>query len=235
MSDYMRKQSNIGRAQERAPDMSPPPGKRTLVEQSYDPAMAVQQRSTDNGSKRLQRGLIALGPPVLAAASLVLGLGDARGGNKITTESVNAYGVGTCPGPPLGNSIANGDGFRNGMLPAGTIWAAGARYTDSSVYDTDFFDPQITSNASDNDTNNFDRSGDAIAYFTGHGVCNPISGATNVSCTHNSQCNSPPAGASLPGNCKSAPGFPGAPAQGPVPLQGRSPSLHLRRRRPARS
>jgi hypothetical protein len=100
------------------------------------------------------------------------------------------------------------------MLPAGSIWAAGARYTDSGVFDTDFFDPQITGNAADNDTNNFDRSGDAIAYFTGHGVCNPISGATNTSCTHNSQCNSPPAGASLPGNCKSAPGFPGAPAKG---------------------
>jgi hypothetical protein len=51
----------------------------------------------------------------------------------IIVESVNNYGGGSmCSTPPnLCNSIANGDGFMQGMVFPGSRWRAGARYTDN--------------------------------------------------------------------------------------------------------
>ncbi|MDC0746043.1 hypothetical protein [Polyangium mundeleinium] len=138
----------------------------------------------------------------------------ATAGTGVTIESVNDYSQPGCPGPSLANSIANGDGFRNGLVTGSGFWTAGLRYVDNGVYDGDFVDPQRSGDSLDHDDLYFDRAGDAISYFTGHGVCNPNAGATNVTCTSSAQCTSPMPGQSLPGNCKSAPGFPGAPAQG---------------------
>jgi hypothetical protein len=44
----------------------------------------------------------------------------------------------------------------------------GAYWVDGAVFDTDFVDPARATPGVD--TSNFDRAGDAIAYFTGHGV-----------------------------------------------------------------
>jgi hypothetical protein len=55
----------------------------------------------------------------------------------IIVESVTDYG----PGDQLPNAIPNGDGFAQGMLFPGSRSTAGARHTNSAVYDTDFVDP----------------------------------------------------------------------------------------------
>ena len=117
----------------------------------------------------------------------------------ITTESINDYdGNGD-----LANSIANGNGFRSGMMPSGsTFWSAGDNLTDGFVFDSHFVDDDIYGNG--NDYAAFDEQGDAIAYFTGHGMCN--AGTSPVqSCSTSSQCNSPGPGQSLPGSCQDAP------------------------------
>ena len=115
----------------------------------------------------------------------------ARAGNRVTVESVNAYGpVGSLP-----NSIANGKGFVDTMVSDG-FFQRGAYYTDNSVFDTDFVDPARVTPG--NDTYNFDRAGDAVAYFTGHGVDQAWS---TPNCTSSSQCTTPPWNGSGTGYC----------------------------------
>src|SRR5215472_5126441 len=81
----------------------------------------------------------------------------------ITIEAVDNY---SCP--RLYNNIANVDNFRNRMLSI-SGYTAGVRYTDGLVWPTDFTDPEVVWNG--DDTHNFDRPGDAIAYFSSHGTC----------------------------------------------------------------
>src|SRR5262244_563198 len=77
----------------------------------------------------------------------------------ITIEAVDNYSCGA-----LSNNIANVDNFRNRMLSI-PGYTAGVRFTNGSVFPTDFTDPQVVSGGAD--TFNFDRPGDAIAYFSG--------------------------------------------------------------------
>jgi hypothetical protein len=96
----------------------------------------------------------------------------------ITIEAVDQYYYSktkTCDGwPSLNNNVANVDNFRNRMLSI-SGYTAGARWTDpvgqtqSNVWVSDFTDPERVSGG--DDTHNFDRPGDAIAYFSGHGIC----------------------------------------------------------------
>jgi hypothetical protein len=127
---------------------------------------------------------------LLAPATIAFGQSTSTG---VTIEAVDNYADGSssiiC--------IAEVDNFRNGLLNAsGTIWTAGHRYTDacgggasppcSAVYDTDFADPNRAAGSSvDNDTNNFDRSLDAISYVSVHGTCNDT---TTTSCTSSAAC-----------------------------------------------
>jgi hypothetical protein len=104
----------------------------------------------------------------------------------------------------LCNSIANGDGFSQGMLFAGSRFHLTARWTNGAVYDTDFVDPEI--NAQGKDVAYFDHAGTAISYFTGHGIttdgCHP-----DKPCTTTSACKTfdPNAGESMPGSCRFSP------------------------------
>jgi hypothetical protein len=99
----------------------------------------------------------------------------------ITIEAVDKYSCG-----PLSNNIANVDNFRNRMLSI-PGYTAGVRFTDGLVWPTDFTDPERVSGAAD--SFNFDRPGDAIAYFSGHGSCDD---QTNTACTATAA--PPPAG-----------------------------------------
>jgi hypothetical protein len=81
----------------------------------------------------------------------------------ITIEAVDKYSCGA-----LSNNKANVDNFRNRMLSI-SGYTAGVRFVDPQVYPTDFTDPERVSGGQD--TTNFDRPGDAIAYFSGHGTC----------------------------------------------------------------
>jgi hypothetical protein len=95
----------------------------------------------------------------------------------ISIEAVDAYSCGA-----LSNNIANVDGFRDRMLSIAGF-SAGVRYTNGLVYPTDFTDPEQVAGGAD--TFNFDRTGDAIAYFSGHGTCDD---QTNTVCTTTAGC-----------------------------------------------
>jgi len=134
---------------------------------------------------------VLCGSPVMAQTS-----------TDIIVESVTDYG----PGDQLVNSIPNGDGFAQGMLFPGSRFTAGARYTNSAVYDTDFVDP--AANSVGNDTTYFDRRNRAIAYFTGHGITDH--GCSTVSCSTSAACTNPATAQGggafrLPGVCRFSP------------------------------
>lgn len=95
----------------------------------------------------------------------------------ITIEAVDNYSCGQ-----LSNNIANVDNFRSRMLSIGG-YAAGARWTNGLVWPTDFTDVDLASDGAD--TWNFDRPGDAIAYFSGHGTCDD---QTNTVCFSTAEC-----------------------------------------------
>jgi hypothetical protein len=123
----------------------------------------------------LRSCIVLLG--LLILATCLTGLPARAAETGITIEAVDKY---SCP--PLQNNKANVDNFRNRMLSVGGF-TAGARYTDGAVYPTDFTDPDR--GGSGDDTHNFDRPGDAIAYFSGHGTCDDH---TNTACTSQASC-----------------------------------------------
>ena len=141
--------------------------------------------------------LSSLPPAALVIlAGLVVGSCTSNG---IVVESVNNYGG----SGDLSNSIANGDGFMNGMTVQGSPWRYLTRYTDGNVWDTDFVDLELNSNGDDDWT--FDQPGAAISYFTGHGIT--AHGCTTTSCSTTAACTTPnPAnGERLPGTCRFSP------------------------------
>src|SRR5258708_669485 len=125
---------------------------------------------------------------------------SAQTSTGIVVESVTDYG----PGDQLPNAIPNGDGFLQGMVFPGSRFHLNARWTDGTVYDTDFVNPQI--NSVGTDQINFDIPGTAVSYFTGHGSCN--AGCSMApACATTSACTSPNpnAGERLPGTCRFSP------------------------------
>jgi hypothetical protein len=95
----------------------------------------------------------------------------------ITIEAVDKYSCGA-----LSQNKPNVDNFRTRMLSI-SGYTAGVRFTDGLVFPTDFTDPQKVSGGAD--TFNFDRPGDAIAYFSGHGICDD---QTGTACTSAASC-----------------------------------------------
>ena len=141
----------------------------------------------------------ALVPWVACSAVLVL---SGCTSNGLVVESVDNYSLRN--GPSLSNSIANGDGFLNGMTIDGSPWRRLARWTDLNVWDTDFIDPAV--NPIGNDRANFDPPGAAISYFTGHGFCQDGC-STQQSCTTTAACKTPNTaiGERMPGTCRFSP------------------------------
>jgi hypothetical protein len=147
--------------------------------------------------QRFQKLVLACLAVIFALASLPVP-SKAQQSTGIIIESVNDYGA-CCS---LSNSIANGDGFKDGVVFPGSRYYLSSRWTDATVYDTDFADPQINSLGKDNIY--FDKPGTAISYFTGHGIGN--SGCSTTSCTSTSQCTNPTSGGGrLPGSCRFSP------------------------------
>ena len=120
-----------------------------------------------------RRGLAAIVP----CLGLLFGCATTETG--ITIEAVDTYNR-ACG--PLANNIANVDNFRDRMLSI-SGYTRGARWTNRSVWPTDFTDPEAVSGGAD--TTNFDRPGDAIAYFSGHGTCDD---QTSNACTRAADC-----------------------------------------------
>jgi hypothetical protein len=124
---------------------------------------------------QLSRKLILCGLITTVLYSCLLSAWAAE--TKITIEAVDRYSCGA-----LSNNIANVDNFRNRMLSI-PGYTAGVRFTNGLVFPTDFTDPQVVSGGAD--TFNFDRPGDAISYFSGHGTCDD---QTNTTCTSTASC-----------------------------------------------
>lgn len=141
-------------------------------------------------------GLVSiLGCSIIAAAALPAIRANAQTSTDIIVESVDNYGG----SGDLTNSIANGDGFMQGMVFPGSRWTAGARYTNTAVYDTDFVDSALSPLGADQTF--FDRGGRAVAYLTAHGILDH--GCSTVSCTSMTQCTQP--------NTATGPGVPRMP------------------------
>ena len=116
----------------------------------------------------------------------------------IVIESVNDFGG----SGDLSNSIANGDGFSQGVVFPGSRFHMNGRWIDATVYDTDFVDTEI--NSLGNDTRYFDMPGTAISFLTAHGI--GTHGCSSQSCTSTSQCQAPATGGGrFPGSCRFSP------------------------------
>jgi len=114
---------------------------------------------------------------LVVASGCLVGASVRADETGITIEAVNKYSCGA-----LSNNIVNVDNFRSRMLSI-PGYTAGLRYTDGLVFPSDFIDPEkVPGNF---DTFNFDRPGDAISYFSGHGTCNDQS---STACTSAAAC-----------------------------------------------
>lgn len=119
---------------------------------------------------------LVLGP--LAVAAVFSSQSVVHANTGTTIEAVKTYACGT-----VFNTITDADGFLNRMDDiAGYV--LGQRYTETSVYASDFRDPDLAG-PSANDTFNFDRGVDAISYYAGHGSCND---QTDTACTTTAGC-----------------------------------------------
>ncbi len=128
----------------------------------------------------------------LSLASVLGAVPPALASNGVSVESVINYGGG---GNDLYNANADADGFMN-TITQDSFFSYVHRYSDLSVYDTDFCDSDYDGNCADLynfDTNN-SGSPIAISYFAGHGYCNAGSGTQ--SCSSNADCATPPSGRS---------------------------------------
>lgn len=124
---------------------------------------------------QVSRRVISCG---LVVAALCAGLSSVWAQeDRITIEAVDRYSCGA-----LSNNIANVDNFRAQMLSV-PGYAAGVRSTDGNVWPADFIDPELEPGG--NDTAKFDRPGDGISYFSGHGTCDD---QTDIVCTSAASC-----------------------------------------------
>ena len=128
---------------------------------------------------------------VAAAVAAILCERETYANSGIVLETVSDYTF-VSGGLTVNNTDANteGAGFWNPMIASGT-WSASAWYPDSSVYDTDFYDPDLTGGPNDEDTFNFDRAGAAISFVIAHGGCDDVTNqpcVTDADCGANSYC-----------------------------------------------
>jgi hypothetical protein len=123
-------------------------------------------------------------------AVLVLGK-TSHAATGLTVETISDYNpYPGCNIPPPNCDVAhahsNGDALWFILLTyPGTTYTALNHFQDAAVYDTDFFDPELTGTPSDNDTNNFDEAGTAISFAYGHGFCDD---RTTTTCTVDQDC-----------------------------------------------
>ena len=143
------------------------------------------------------RSFIALAIPIgMAVASP----DTAEAGTGLVTESVANYSAcGDSTGVPNANTDANG--FMNN-LAGHSGFTRSFQLQDSLVYDSDFYDPEVTLSTGDHDTSYADATGNAITYYAGHGLG---SSAPIVACNHDADCASVPSGFNGPGKCETYP------------------------------
>jgi hypothetical protein len=125
---------------------------------------------------------IALQSIVSAAVIVAATSSEALANSGISIEAVADYSAGGCGAHPW--AITSADEFRKRMLSI-PGFTTGIRYVDSSVFRTDFIDPQVAGGFGGGDQGNFDRPVDAISFVSAHGSCTDQS---TIPCTSNSDC-----------------------------------------------
>lgn len=113
----------------------------------------------------------------------------------VTTEAVSVYGDGGAGQPSnIPNEVPQCNAFWQGMQnsAAAVNYSEGMEWTNGYVWDSDFYDPDLTGKA-DDDTHNFDAntSENAIAMYCGHGAgppCLPRQDVIPPPIAHPSRC-----------------------------------------------
>jgi hypothetical protein len=86
----------------------------------------------------------------------------------------------------------------------GSPWYTARHWENDAVWDTDFYDPEVTGQSYDSDNSQFDALGTVISYFDGHGGdASQIAGTQP--CNHNYECVTPPQNDFGPGKCVTYP------------------------------
>jgi hypothetical protein len=109
----------------------------------------------------------------------------ARASNGLVLETVSNYTLLVPDGSSNTDLNTEGAGFWNAMTAPGTFWTPTHWFTDNSVFDTDFYDPDRTGFPSDDDTGNFDPPNTGISMVMGHGQCDDV---TNHVCQTDADC-----------------------------------------------
>ena len=126
----------------------------------------------------------------LAVLVLMPQTAEAQYSRQVVLETISNYGGG---GNDTDANLEGGD-FYNAVTAPGTPWTTGSWWYDGLVYDTDFYDRQLTGYAGDHGDDYFDPPGTGISMFIGHGDCDDTWGA--ATCYSDSDC---PAGWYCPG------------------------------------
>jgi hypothetical protein len=118
--------------------------------------------------------------------ALVTASAVAHANNQIVLETVSDYTY-FANGSTKFNTDANteGQGFWTPMTAPGSLWSPGVWFADFRVLDTDFYDPDLTGNPVDDDTDNFDPPTAALSFVLAHGQCDDV---TDVPCRINADC-----------------------------------------------
>lgn len=145
--------------------------------------------------QRLHRRVRRTAAIFAATSALVLGSGNARAqittSTSIRLEAVSDYR--TVSGGSTVNdtdAVTEADGFWNNMVGQ-SGWTAGSYWKDNWVWDTDFYDPELTGTAGDNDSYT-DAAGTGISWYVMHGLCTGAFGDLEVggvtACTSDANC-----------------------------------------------
>jgi len=109
----------------------------------------------------------------------------AQSSSKLNVETVNDYSYLVGDHSQDTHCNTEGDNLWTALLASGSPYVGGNHYKDGLVWDTDFYDPDLTGNPSDSDTYNFDSGGTAISYVCAHGTCDDV---VHTTCSSDADC-----------------------------------------------
>jgi hypothetical protein len=159
-----------------------------LVERETEGTSMLGAVCSEIGGSMIHTVLTRVASGALAGAAILTygALAGADSSVGIITETISDYTF-VSGGGTFNNTDANteGDGFYNAMTASGTGYTALRRYKDNLVYDTDFYDPDLTGFSRDGDTSNFDVAGGFISLVIAHGICDDL---TTTRCNNDSNC-----------------------------------------------
>lgn len=137
-----------------------------------------------------------LGALPCAAALMLLPLpSHAQSSTAVVVETVSDYSYAYGDHSFDIDANAEGQGLWNALTSPGTPWTRGAIWRDADVWDTDFYDRDLTGDYRDHGDDYFDAPGTGLSFFMAHGLCDDAT-SLPVSCWSDGDC---PAGSYCPG------------------------------------